>query len=135
MLAGCICLNFFSDGPIFQCNLHIARFQASAKPIGAAVTAGGGQRVFKTLACLVHLPPSFRLFLAVEKVAAGASNCVNSSGNCIWPLTVSVIARLSQYFAWQSERLTPLRAAGPLCLTGRGPPQSPTCSAPSLGSL
>lgn len=39
----------------------------------------------------------------------------------MWPLTVCVIASLLQYFAWQSERLTPegLRPEA-LLLTGRG---------------
>lgn len=64
------------------------------------------------------------------------SNCVNSSGNCVWPLTVSIIASLLQYFAWQSERLTP-EGCRPeaLRLTGRGLLKAPLVSPPGPRQL
>lgn len=86
------------------------------------------------------LPLSAILILPIlgrsgRKKGWGASNCVNSSGNCVWPLTVSVIASLLPYFAWQSERLTPEGwRPGALRLTGRGLLKSLTCSPPSPGS-
>lgn len=92
-----------------------------------------GQKVFKN----PTLPLTAILILPIlgrsggREVRGRTSNCVNSSGNCVWPLTVSVIASLLQYFAWQSERLTPEGCRpGALCLTGKGAPQSPTCSPP-----
>lgn len=66
----------------------------------------------------------------------GPSNCVNSSGNCVWPLTVSVIASLFQYFAWQSERLTPEGwRPGALRLTGRGLLKAPLVHLPAWAAL
>lgn len=69
-------------------------------------------------------------------VKGGASNCVNSPGNCMWPLTVCVIASLLQYFAWQSERLTP-EGWGPeaLRLTGRGLLKAPLVHLPAWAAL
>ena len=50
-------------------------------------------------------------------------------------MTVSVIARLLQYFAWQLERLTPEGwRPGALLSAWPSSSQSPTCSPPSLGS-
>lgn len=88
-----------------------------------------GQNVFKEYPhSPCHLNSAYSWQVWKEE---GDSNCVNSSGNCVWPLTVSVIASLLQYFAWQSERLTPKGwRPGALRLTGRGLLKSPTCSPP-----
>lgn len=53
----------------------------------------------------------------------------------MWPLTVSIIASLLQYFAWQSERLTP-EGCRPeaLRLTGRGLLKAPLVHLPAPGS-
>lgn len=68
-------------------------------------------------------------------LGVGGSDCVNSGGNCVCPLTVSVIARLLQYFAWRLERLTPEGWRPPALLSDwPRSTQSPTCSPPSLGS-
>lgn len=66
----------------------------------------------------------------------GPSNCVNSCGNCVWPLTVCVIASLLLYFAWQSERLTPEGwRPEALLLTGRGLLKDPLVHLPAWATL
>jgi len=96
------------------------------------IAAIGGHIVFKSLPYIFTV-----LILPILGSSwVGPSNCVNSSGNCVWPLTVSVIARLLQYFAWQSERLTPegWRPAA-LRLTGRGLLKAPLVHLPARAAI